>query len=87
MAIKQMNKLNNSLEWQAGVLCWNREGAPLFSAVQERLPETGSLSKDLTGRELHCGENAGHRLLQAASGPCPGVCRAEDKEPYIQAQH
>ena len=52
----------------------NREGAPLFSAVRGRLPEMGSLSKDLTGRKLHCSENEGHRLLQAASGPCPGVC-------------
>ena len=33
MAIKQMNKLNNSRDWQAGKGCWNREGAPLFSAV------------------------------------------------------
>lgn len=24
MAIKQMNKLNNSQDWQAGKGCWNR---------------------------------------------------------------
>lgn len=47
----------------------------------------GSLSKDLTGMTLHCSENAGHHLLQAAWGPCPGVFTAEDEEPHIQAQH
>lgn len=47
----------------------------------------GSLSKDLTGRKLHCSENVGHHLLQAAWGPSLGVCRAENEEPHIQAQH
>lgn len=40
MAIKQMNKLNNSLRAGRGVLCWNREGAPCSVLSRKDFLET-----------------------------------------------